>query len=70
MSRPLALVGGRFFIDNQKESTQCHTRLDKAKATFVQDETLKRAYVGSIEVIEEAVKQLPDGLDQKYSALE
>jgi hypothetical protein len=32
------------------------------KATFVQDETLKRAYVRSIEVIGEAVKQLPDSL--------
>ena len=40
------------------------------KASFVQDETLKRAYVRSIEVIGEAVKQLPDGLRQKYSAVE
>ncbi len=30
------------------------------KAVFVQDETLKRAYVRSIEVIGEAVKQLPN----------
>lgn len=44
------------------------TSLDKAK--FVQDETLKRAYVRSIEVIGEAVKQLPDGLRQKYDAIE
>lgn len=28
------------------------------KATFLQDETLKRAYVRSIEVIGEAVKQI------------
>ena len=40
------------------------------KASFLQDETLKRAYVRSIEVIGEAVKQLPDGLRQKYSAVE
>ena len=40
------------------------------KAAFVQDETLKQAYVRSIEVIGEAVKQLPDGLRQKYSAIE
>ncbi|WP_068817417.1 DUF86 domain-containing protein [Phormidesmis priestleyi] len=40
------------------------------KAAFVQDETLKRAYVRSIEVIGEAVKQLPDELRQKYSAIE
>jgi uncharacterized protein with HEPN domain len=36
----------------------------------VQDETLKRAYVRSIEVIGEAVKQLPDGSRQKYDAIE
>ena len=40
------------------------------KAAFVQNETLKRAYVRSIEVIGEAVKQLPDELRQKYSAIE
>ncbi|MBW4519441.1 MAG: DUF86 domain-containing protein [Scytolyngbya sp. HA4215-MV1] len=40
------------------------------KSVFVQDETLKRAYVRSIEVIGEAVKQLPDGLRQKYNAVE
>jgi uncharacterized protein with HEPN domain len=40
------------------------------KATFVQDETLKRAYVRSIEVIGEAVKQLPMPLRQKYTAIE
>lgn len=44
------------------------TGLDKA--AFVQDETLKRAYVRSIEVIGEAVKQIPDGLRQKYDAIE
>jgi uncharacterized protein with HEPN domain len=40
------------------------------KAVFVQDETLKRAYVRSMEVIGEAVKQLPDELRQKYGAIE
>lgn len=40
------------------------------KATFVEDETIKRAYVRSIEVIGEAVKQLPDPLRQKYSEIE
>ena len=44
------------------------TSLDKTK--FVQDETLKRAYVRSIEVIGEPVKQLPDELCQKYDAIE
>jgi uncharacterized protein with HEPN domain len=40
------------------------------KAVFMQDETLKRAYVRSIEIIGEAVKQLPDTLRQKYDAIE
>jgi uncharacterized protein with HEPN domain len=40
------------------------------KATFIQDETLKRAYVRSIEIIGEAVKQLPDALRQKYDEIE
>lgn len=40
------------------------------KTEFVQDETLKRAYVRSIEVIGEAVKQLPNELRQKYDAIE
>lgn len=40
------------------------------KTRFMQDETLKRAYVRSIEVIGEAVKQLPDGLRQKHNTIE
>ncbi len=40
------------------------------KARFVQDETLKRAYVRSIEVIGEALKQLPDWLRQKHDGIE
>ncbi len=44
------------------------TSVDKAE--FVQDETLKRAYVRSIEVIGEAVKKLPNELRQKYDAIE
>jgi uncharacterized protein with HEPN domain len=34
------------------------------KTTFIQDETLKRAHVRSIEVIGEAIKQIPDALRQ------
>jgi uncharacterized protein with HEPN domain len=44
------------------------TKLDKTQ--FVQDETLKRAYIRSIEVIGEAIKQVPHGLGQKYDAIE
>ena len=35
---------------------------DVEKNVFLNDETLKRAYVRSIEVIGEAVKQIPDSL--------
>jgi Protein of unknown function DUF86 len=41
-----------------------------SKADFVRDETLKRAYVRSLEIMGEAVKQLPDTLRQKYTAIE
>jgi uncharacterized protein with HEPN domain len=44
------------------------TRLDRE--TFSQDETLKRAYIRSIEVIGEAVKHLPNELRQKYNSIE
>jgi uncharacterized protein with HEPN domain len=40
------------------------------KDSFQQDETLKRAYVRSLEIIGEAVKQLPDSLRQKYCQIE
>lgn len=37
---------------------------------FMHDETLKRAYVRSIEIIGEAVKQVPNELRQKYPYVE
>lgn len=40
------------------------------KADFLKDETLKRAYVRSPEIIGEATKQLPDTLREKYSAVD
>jgi uncharacterized protein with HEPN domain len=36
---------------------------------FVQDETRKRAFVRSIEIIGEAVKQLPESFRQQYPAI-
>jgi uncharacterized protein with HEPN domain len=39
-------------------------------AQFIQDETLKRAFVRSIEIIGEAAKQVPDNLRQKYTQIE
>jgi uncharacterized protein with HEPN domain len=40
------------------------------KASFVQDETLKRAFVRSIEIIGEAVKRLPSSLRQQHPGIE
>jgi uncharacterized protein with HEPN domain len=40
------------------------------KAIFLRDETLKRAFVRNLEIIGEAVKQLPDEVKQRYSHLE
>jgi uncharacterized protein with HEPN domain len=40
------------------------------RATFLRDETLKRAFVRSLEIIGEAVKQSPDAVRERYSHLE
>lgn len=40
------------------------------KETFLQDETLKRAFVRSLEIIGEAVKHIPDDLLQQHSQIE
>lgn len=40
------------------------------KDEFMRDETLKRAFVRSLEIIGEAVKQIPDDLRHKYSHIE
>jgi uncharacterized protein with HEPN domain len=37
-----------------------------SKADFLADETLKRAFTRSIEIIGEATKQIPDDLRQRY----
>lgn len=36
------------------------------KAEFLGDETLKRAFVRSLEIIGEAAKQIPEGVRQRY----
>lgn len=41
-----------------------------AKDEFLGDETLKRAFVRSLEIIGEVVKQLPDDLRNKYGHIE
>jgi uncharacterized protein with HEPN domain len=40
------------------------------KEQFLNDETLKRAFVRSLEIIGEAVKQIPDETRQNYSQIE
>jgi uncharacterized protein with HEPN domain len=40
------------------------------QAEFLSDETLKRAFVRSIEVIGEAVKQVPISMRERYPAIE
>lgn len=65
---PSALEYLRHILDETTYIMTSSRGLDKA--SFVQDETLKRAYARSIEVIGEAVKQLPNGLRQKYDAIE
>lgn len=39
---------------------------DLSQEKFLQDNTLKRAFVRSIEIIGEAAKNIPDDLRQKY----
>lgn len=46
------------------------TTVGLGKVTFMHDETLKRAFVRSIEIIGEAVKQIPDELRRNYPAIE
>lgn len=40
---------------------------DLSKEEFIQDETLRRAFVRSIEIIGEATKQVPENFRQRYS---
>ncbi len=43
---------------------------DTGQKEFLHDETLKRAFVRSIEIIGEAVKQLPDNLREQHPQIE
>ncbi len=40
------------------------------KESFLEDETLKRAFCRSLEIIGEAVKQLPDSFREQYPEIE
>lgn len=46
-----------------------HSR-ELTKAEFIQDDTLRRAFSRSIEVIGEAAKQVPDDFRQRYSQID
>ena len=43
---------------------------DLEKCDFINNPTLKRAFVRSIEIIGEAVKQIPDDMRSKYPEIE
>lgn len=55
-------------FDETKYLIQQTNTIDKK--TFFQDETKKRAFVRSLEIIGEAVKQMPDSLRNKYPSIE
>ena len=46
------------------------TTQNTEKDTFLSDETLRRSFVRSIEIIGEAVKQIPDSTRQRYPQIE
>lgn len=49
---------------------QCRAVLSITKEKFLTDGTLKRAFVRSIEIIGEAVKQLPEDLLAQHQTIE
>jgi uncharacterized protein with HEPN domain len=55
-------------LDETEYLTEQSQGLDRE--TFLQDDTLKRAFVRSIEIIGEAVKQIPDSLQQQHPEIE
>jgi uncharacterized protein with HEPN domain len=46
------------------------TAQDLSKEDFLSDETLKRAFIRSLEIIGEAAKQIPQDLRDRYSTVE
>lgn len=55
-------------LDETEYLTEQSRGLDKK--AFLQDETLKRAFVRSIEIIGEAVKQIPKSVRHKHPEIE
>ena len=58
----------RHILDETHYLVECSQNLDKEK--FVQDETLKRAFVRSVEIIGEAVKQIPESTRSHYPQID
>lgn len=60
------------YLSHILDETEYITRSSKglSKQRFMADETLKRAFVRSIEIIGEAVKRLPDEFRSEHSAID
>ena len=58
----------RHILDEARFLAESGRGLDKD--AFLRDETLKRAYVRSIEIIGEAVKRVPDSVRQQHTNIE
>ncbi len=58
----------RHILDETKYLASMVDGLTQAK--FMQDETAKRAFVRSIEIIGETTKNVPDGLRKRYPEVE
>lgn len=58
----------RHILDETKYLTVTSQNL--TKESFLEDETLKRAFCRSLEIIGEAVKQLPDSFREQYPEVE
>lgn len=58
----------RHILDETKYITENAAKV--TQEAFTENETLKRAYVRSLEIIGEAVKQLPNELRQKHDEID
>lgn len=66
--RPQAIEYLQHILDEIEYLTETARGIDQAM--FLSDDTLKRAFVRSIEVMGEAVKQIPDEVRDQYPEIE